>query len=176
MGGAGSNVADFDNHKSEEGSHFMFLPKYAYSDLTVYMQIGKNDYLNITDYSVSDKENEHITIQSEAPFVIMFCSSLYTAFGRDTKPYVCDITFDELLELSGVCDRKFRQYYFAKFGNDSKEFFAILCAKKLLDYQCGKIIRESNHKYSFYRQEYAKEMGKYEKRKKLVFTKDFYMA
>lgn len=163
------------SHHKCDGS-FMFLPRYAYSDLTVFMRTGKNDYLNITDYSITEEENERVTFQSNSPFVIMFFSLFYTASKSEIKPYVCDITFDELLELSGICDKGYVRRFVGTFGEASKEFLAVLCAKKILDYQCGNIAKDKGNRYSFYRQGYICENGRHKKQKKLVFTKDFYAA
>lgn len=163
------------NDEKSDKNDFMTLPKYAYSDLTVFMRTSDKDYLNLTDYDIMAKENEHVELQSESPFVIMFCSLFYTAFKGKTKPYVCDVSFDELLELSGVNDKGYVQRFVGKFG-ENKELLAVLCAKKILDYQCGKVVRESKGRYSFYRQGYTCVNGKHTKQKRVVFTKDFYEA
>lgn len=170
MSGASRKDADTSEHKSEDG-HFVFLSKYAYSDLTVFMRTGTNVYLNITDYSVTE-ENERVTLQSDSPFVIMFCSLFYTAFKRDIKPYICDISFDELLELAGVHDTTFIK----RFGEADKDLLAMFCAREIVDYQRGKIVRDADTRYSFYRQAHVREGDKYKKRKTVVFTKEFYEA
>lgn len=169
MNKAGRNEVETIEHKED----IMLLPKYAYSDLTVYMRVGENAYLNITDYSVMEEENERITLQSESPFVVMFCSFLYT-FQSNVKPWVCDLSFNELMQLSGVQDKEFTQRFVNKFGEKNKELLAILCAKKVLDYQYGNIVKEPNNKCSFYRLCCVKKNDKYVKRKRLVFTKDLY--
>lgn len=169
------SVKKDSDHTGE--SEFMFLSKYAYSDLTVFMRTGENDYLNITDFSVTEKENERVAFKSDSPFVIMFCSLFYTAFkGKGAKPYVCDLSFEELVELSGVRDKAFMKKFNSVFGEEREKLFAILCAKKMLDYQCGKIVKDAENTYSFYRQGYTLENGKHKKKKVLIFTKEFYEA
>lgn len=158
---------------AERNRHYMNLPKYAYSDLTVFMRTGKNDYLNITDYSETDRTNEHVAFQSDAPFAIMFCSLFYSSFkDKGIKPYICDVTLEELCDLAGVHDASFVK----RFGEANKDLLAIFCAREIVDYQHGKIVREANNRYSFYRQTHIREDKGYKKRKAVVLTKEFYEA
>ena len=157
----------------EAGHEYMNLSKYAYSDLTVFMRVDDNNYLNITDYSEGDNSNEHVEFHSDAPFAIMFYSLFYSSFKDDgTKPYICDITLEELCDLAGVHDA----HFIKRFGETNKGLLAILCAREIVNYQHGKIVKEADNKYSFYRQTHVREGEGYRKRKAIVLTKEFYEA
>lgn len=150
----------------------LLLPRYVFADITVYMKVGKGEYLNLTDFAISEKENERVFLNSDSRYAIMFCSFFYLAHKNDTKPYICDISLNELLELSGIHDKTFLRRF-----DTNEECLAVLCAKKIMDYRYGKAVRGSGNIYRFYRRGYYSENGKYKKRSKvLIFEKRFYEA
>lgn len=150
----------------------LLLPRYVFTDITVYMRTGDGEYLNLTDFSLYEKENERVLLNSASRYVIMFCSFFYLAHKNGIKPYVCDISLNELLELSGIHDKAFLKRF-----DTNEECLAVFCAKKIMDYRCGKVVRDDGDTYSFYRQGYCIENGKHKKmRNVLIFKKKFYAA
>lgn len=156
----------------------LLLSRYVFTDITVFMRTSDGTYLNLTDFIVSGKENERLRLNSDSRYVIMLCSFFYVCVARKegAKPYVCDITFDELLELAGIHDKSLLTRFNNSHGDLNEDLLAILCAKKIVDYQYGKVVRGSGNTYGFYRQGYYKESGKYRRSMFLVFEKPFYEA
>lgn len=155
----------------------MLLPKYSFSDITVYMRTKDGKYLNLTDYEIAFKENERTAYKSKSKFIIVFCSFFYNAYKkRGIKPHICDITLTELLELAGIHDERFAKKY--DDVDNGEELLAMFCAKKIMNYRLGKIVKtnDKDKLYAFYRQAYQADEGKNKKIKRLVFVKKFYEA
>lgn len=156
----------------------LLLPKYVFTDITVFMQTESGIYLNLSDFIVHGKENEKIHLNSNSQYVIMLCSFFYICIAQKegVQPYICDITFDELLELAGIHDKSFLKRFKGSYGDTNEDLLAILCAKKIMDYRWGKVIKSDGNAYCFYRQGYHRVNGKNRRHNSLVFKKTFYKA
>lgn len=148
------------------------LSKYNFVDISIYMRVQTGEYVNITDYIVSD-DNEHISLKSDAKFVLTFCSFI------KQERYACSITLTELLKLAGIHDTAFlRRFKDSLKDGDNDELLAVLCAKKIVDYNYGKILRKDGNEntYSFHRQGYTKVEGKNKRIYPLIFEKTLYIV
>lgn len=146
------------------------LSKYNFVDLSVYMKTQTGEYLNLTEFVISD-DNEAIVLKSNSKFVIMLCS-----FIKKDR-YICDVTLSELLALSGIHDVAFlRRFKDSSNNGDNDELLAVLCAKKIVDYNYGKVIKKENEVYSFHRQAFAKIEEKRKKVYPCILEKVFYIA
>ena len=156
----------------------LMLPQYRFTDITVFMNTNnKGEYLNITDYSFVEEENERLYFESDSPFIIMFCSFCYPSCrNKGETVYICDITLEELTSMAGVRDKAFLKRFSSSEGESHNELLAILCARRILDYRYGKVIKGEDNTYSFYRQASYKVDGKVRKKKSLICEKHFYQA
>lgn len=176
---AGSTPASVSRTKIGRSDNVdkLMLPKYTFADITVFMKTGEgNEYLNITDYSVLE-ENERLCFNSDSPYVIMFCSYFYNSYKKDgQKPYICDISFEELLDLAGIHDKGFLKRFDGASEGANEELLAILCARRILDYRYGRAVKGNKGTYSFFRQTSYKVDGKSRRHLSLVVEKQFYKA
>lgn len=156
----------------------LLLPKYVFADITVFMRVEDGTYLNISDFSVYGEDNEKLRLNSDSQYVVMLCSFFYVCIAKKEgqKPYVCDITLGELLELAGINDEVFPKRFKGIYEGENDDLLAMLCARKIMDYRWGKIVRGDGNTYGFYRQGYHKVNGKNRKRSFLVLKKAFYKA
>lgn len=149
--------------------------KYVFADLTVYMRTKDGDYINLTDYEI-EKEVERLSLNSAADFVLMTCSFLYASscYGCGIKVQICEVTLDDLVVLAGFKDKKFLNRLNVVCKKSYGEMLAIMCAKKIVDYNYGKIILvdKENNEYSFCRQKFDESRHKIsvEVLKKQFFT------
>lgn len=156
------------------------LPKYTFGDATIYMKTEKGDYLNLTDYGLEDTKHERFAFRSGSEYVIMMCSFFYKSYRENGVPaYICDLSFEELLDLSGIHAPAFVNRF--KDGSDSlnRDLLAVLCARKIASYASGKIVRAKDNKncYHFFRHGYDKTAdGKLKHKAVPVFVKEFYKA
>lgn len=145
----------------------LLLPKYSFADITVFMKSNDSNYLNLTDFDISDEDNERLSLGSDSPYVLMFCSFIYyKCREKNDKLFACDVSIEDLMKLAGISDRNFFKRFCS--GEDGNEkLLAALCAKKILDYRYGRAVKEQQYTYSFFRQYYKKD-------KALVLQKKFY--
>lgn len=109
-----------------------YLEKHNFVDIAIYMRTGKNKYLNITDFCLSG-DNEYISLNTKSKYVLMFFPFL-------KQRCICDVNINELMALAGI-DQGFVHKFEKQFGDgDGEEYIALICAKKILNYQYGKAV------------------------------------
>lgn len=145
-----------------------YLEKHNFVDIAIYMRTGKNKYLNITDFCLSG-DNEYISLNTKSKYVLMFFPFL-------KQRCICDVNINELMALAGI-DQGFAHKFEKQIGDgDGEEYIALICAKKILNYQYGKAVRTGADTYAFYRQAWKQVDGKRKREYPLICEKKFYWA
>ena len=147
------------------------LSKYNFTDISVFAKIKDTKYLNLTAFDMKE-QNEILDFRSDSEYVIMFHSFAYSRYADSKQVYICDITLDELLMLSGINDNRFID----RMEKD-KDILAVMYARCILDYNFGKAIKKEGTEtvYDFYRRIYIKkEDGKAHRQRGFVLSKVFY--
>jgi hypothetical protein len=149
------------------------LKRYTFADITVFMNTGDSgQYLNLTDFEIT-QEKEILEFDSNSKYIMMFCSFMYHAYKRDCtreKPYICDVTIEELKLLAGIHDKNFIDRL--RGCSDEDELLAVIFAKKIMNYKQGRITRLDETTYQFDRQAYNGKQKVY----KPVCNKIFYQG
>lgn len=114
-----------------------------FNDITVYQKVKNKQYLNLSDYSVSDT-NEYISLDSDSEFIILFCAFANRKNRKDKKLIdVCELNFEEIKFLGGYYQggkKQTQEKIVLKFG----ELAPIIIAKEISDYHNGKLIINGN--------------------------------
>lgn len=149
------------------------MDKYVFSDITVYMQVRDGYYINLTDFSLECEDTEYLSFNGKGKYVIMLCSYMYAVNKKRGKEnYACDITLEELIRLAGLGDEKIVMRFKSPSGEMHEDVLALLCAKKVLDYNYGRVVVKDDNTYSFSRQKYIK--GTKRKTQDVVVEKKYY--
>lgn len=155
----------------------ILLRKYTFTDITVFARTAEGDYINLTDYQVLGTDNEIKVFNSTAPYLITFHSFLCGIYEkRGERPYVCEVTLEELKELTGQKDVTFYKRFVGADKMLNEEQVALFCAWKISEYHSGECLLCDSNTYEFYRVASQRIDGKYRKYKKKLFSKAFYEA
>lgn len=153
------------------------LTRYTFPDITVFMRTDDGNYLNLTDFVISEPENERLRFASDSKYILMFQSFLYHSYkNKNISLYVCDLDIDDLVKLAGIRDKSFLKRFTNSFKETDEQLLALFCARKIVNYRSGRITGDKEMVYSFYRIGYCMTNNKYKKEKNLVFKKKFYVA
>lgn len=148
------------------------MNNYKFADLVVYMRAKDDDFINITDYDVKCPRQE-IFHFPKIPENSDFAVGLFPLL--DSR--ITNAEFSDLMKIAGISDKSFMNRFKGAFGDESDNIglLAILCAKKIADYDRGIVaIDNDSNKISCYRRSSKRnENGKTENSKVLVFQKDF---
>ncbi len=158
------------------------ISKYTFTDISVFSRVGFNEYVNISDYDITETTCERYTFKSCSQYVIMLHAFAYERYMLNKEVYICDVTAEELMTLAGVTNKRFIDGFGA-----NEDILVLLCAKKIMDYKYGEIKRVSAKEclqlntYNFCRManvnvNTSKSGYKYVKRHIPVLTKTFYKA
>lgn len=146
------------------------LERYNFVDISIFMRTSNGLYLNLTDFILSE-ENDLIDLGCKAEFVLVFFSF------KKKERYVCDITLSELLKLANITDKAFiKRLAGCSAGGNNRELLAIFCAKEIVNYRYGRILKDGEFTYTFHRQSFVKnEEGKKKRVYPTVLKKEFYI-
>lgn len=142
----------------------MLKARYNFVDISVLSRTDDGEYINLTDYTFTS-ENEKIKLNLKERFAIMFCS-----FFKKER-YAAGITVPELLMLADIKNQNFtKQIEKGVDKETSQQLIAIMCAKKIIDYDYGRCINiENTSAYAFQRHKIINKKHVYS----TVLTKEF---
>lgn len=146
----------------------MLKARYNFVDISIFLKVTGNEYVNLTDY-VFTSENERVILNNiDSEFVIMLCSFI------KKERYASEITVPELLTLADIKNRQFVKQIACGLDDDiSQQMIATMCAKKIIDYAYGRCVRIDNNAskitYEFQRQKFVDRKRVYP----TVLTKEF---
>lgn len=153
------------------------LQKYTFTDITVFARNPEGNYVNLTDYQVLGSDNEVKFFHSTAPYLVTFHSFLCGIYERrGERPYVCEVTLEDLKELAGQKDVSFFRRFVGADKVLNEEQVALFCAWKISEYYSGVCLLCDGCTYEFYRTASQKIGDRYQKYKKKLFSKKFYEA
>lgn len=154
------------------------LNKYDFADITIFMRMSNDDsqYINLTEYEVGG-ENQILTLNANSKYIIILNSFMYNSNKKKGENnYICDIDVDDLMKLAYLSNPAILMKFKSHLGKFYDELFAILCAKRILDYRYGEIVKVGENCYSFSRLSFNQSYGKKKKVRKELFEKTFYTA
>ena len=153
------------------------LKKYSFSDITVFMKNRSGEYVNLSDYEIGEPENQILRLNASSKYVIILNSFMFNSNQiKGEQNYACEIEFNELIKLAGITDHAFISRFKITNVDYSEDIFAMLCAKRILDYRYGEIRKVQENCYSFARLGFKTISGKKKKVHNVLFEKHFYTA
>lgn len=108
---------------------------YKYYDLYVFKKVGKNEYVSLTDWELTNNVSYHL--ESSAEYLVGF------ALMKDDNFIISEVTLDELMLLANwKADTKVLLQISSKIDvAQSENIIAILCSQKILNCNYGSIKR-----------------------------------
>ena len=153
------------------------LKKYSFADITVFMKQRSGDYVNLSDFEIEEPENQILTLNASSKYVIILNSFMFNSNQiKGEQNYACEIDLNELIKLAGITDHAFISRFKLKHKDYSEDIFAMLCAKRILDYRYGEIRKVQESTYSFARLGFETINGKKKKVHNVLFEKHFFTA
>lgn len=153
------------------------LKKYSFADITVFMKQRSGDYVNLSDFEIEEPENQILTLNASSKYVIILNSFMFNSNQiKGEQNYACEIDLNELIKLAGITDHAFISRFKLKQKDYSEDIFAMLCAKRILDYRYGEIRKVQENTYSFARLGFETINGKKKKVHNVLFEKHFFTA
>lgn len=153
------------------------LKKYSFADITVFMKQRSGDYVNLSDFEIEEPENQILKLNASSKYVIILNSFMFNSNQiKGEQNYACEIDLNELIKLAGITDHAFISRFKLKQKDYSEDIFAMLCAKRILDYRYGEIRKVQENAYSFARLGFETINGKKKKVHNVLFEKHFFTA
>ncbi len=145
----------------------MLRSRYNFVDISIFLRVKGNEYVNLTDYTFTNENEQVILNDIDSEYAIMFCSFM------KKERYASEITVPELLTLADIKNQQFARQIACGIDDDiSQQLIAIMCAKKIIDYAYGRCVRVDDTAkiaYAFQRQKFVDRKRVYP----TVLTKEF---
>ena len=114
----------------------MLKTSYNFVDISVLLKTGRNEYINLTDFSLTG-ESRKLVLEAEEDLLLTFC-----AFDRQNL-HISGVTVGELFTLADIHNDSFKGQLVS--GMDTAfatQISAMLCAKKIMNYNYGRCVKQ----------------------------------